>query len=172
MPFFIDFELQKVTLGPQKSLKFIELLSKIEVSPFPTRVAFWARFWTHLASILGAFRPPRWLKTLLESVLDWPRAVQEHFFSAPEASKSVPRAFQERSTSPWKPHLSRPSLFQSSKSPPRGLQDASRAHLANILAQFWSHFKAILEPCLEPFFAERSSAKGPPPKVPGPAECA
>ena len=39
-----------------------------------------------------------------------------------EASRSVPRGFHERPISPWKPPLSRPSIFESSKRPPRGLQ--------------------------------------------------
>ena len=53
---------------------------------------------------------------------DGPRALQN-------APKSAPGRFQERPISPWKPPLSRPSLFNSSNTPPRGLQDASRASL-------------------------------------------
>ena len=60
------------------------------------RVASWARFWALLASLSGAFWPPRWLKHVLEIVLDRPRAVQEHFFAASEASKSATRGLQEQ----------------------------------------------------------------------------
>ena len=53
---------------------------------------------------------------------DGPRALQN-------APKSAPGRFQERPIGPWKPPLSRPSLFNSSNTPPRGLQDASGASL-------------------------------------------
>ena len=48
-----------------------------------------------MGSFLGAFGPLRSLKPVLETLLDRPRAVQEHFFSALEASKSTSRGLQE-----------------------------------------------------------------------------
>ena len=66
---------------------------------------------------------------------------------APKASKSAPRGVQERPIRPWKPPFGLSSLFKGSKRPPRGLQDASRAHLAAMLAPFWSHFGAISKRC-------------------------
>ena len=70
--------------------------SKIEVSQFSVQVAWGPRFWTLWASLLGAFWPPRWLKTLLEFLLDRPGAVQDYFFSAFKPSKSAPRGLQDR----------------------------------------------------------------------------
>ena len=57
------------------------------VLPFSARVASGARFGTLPGSILGA----RSLATVLRSLLACPRAAQEYFCSAPEASKSAPR---------------------------------------------------------------------------------
>ena len=99
-PFCLDFDLQRVTPGPQKTRKSAVLSSKIKVSTFLARVASWGRFWTLLGSFLGAFWPPRRLKPVLEFFLERPRAEREHFFSAPEASKSLPSGFQEASRLP------------------------------------------------------------------------
>ena len=107
---------------------------------FSARVAFWTRCWTLLASLSGAFWPPRWLKPLLEFLLERPRAVQDFFFQPQQRPK-------ERPISPWKPPLGRPSLFKSSKRSPRGLQKASRANLAAMLVPFWSHIGAISKRC-------------------------
>ena len=68
--------------------------------PFSAGVASGARFGTLPGSVLGAFWPSRWLKPLLEFLLERPRAVQEHFFPVPEPSKSAPRGLQDRSKRP------------------------------------------------------------------------
>ena len=103
-----------------------------------------ARFWSLLGSLLGAFWPLRWLKPVLEFFWERPRAVQEFFCSAPEASKSAPRGVQERPVSPWKPPFGRPSLFKGSKRPPRGLQGPFRSHVGTILEPFCSHMELSL----------------------------
>ena len=53
--FYIDFDLQKETPGPQKSFKSFVLCSSCVVFSISARIASWARFWTLLASFLGAF---------------------------------------------------------------------------------------------------------------------
>ena len=70
------------------------------ISTLSARVASGIRCWTLPRFLLGRFWPPTWLKTVLEFVLERPRAVQEHSFSAPGPSKSAPRALQERSRRP------------------------------------------------------------------------
>ena len=94
------------------------------VSPFGARIACGTRFGTLPGSVLGAFWPSKWLKTVLESVSERPRAVQVHLFSSPEASESNPRGLQERSKRP-------PGALQEacespggSKMRPRALQGA------------------------------------------------
>ena len=109
---------------------------------FSTRVASWTRFWTLLASLSGAFWPPRWLKPVLEFFLERPRAVQDYF-----GPKIDPRGAQERPISHWKPPLGRPSLFKGSKRPPGDVQEASGAHLAAMLAPFGSHLGTIWKRC-------------------------
>ena len=56
-------------------------------------------------SILGAFWPPRWLKSIFKFVLERPRADQEYFFSALEASKSAPRGIQDAFSSHQAPQM-------------------------------------------------------------------
>ena len=82
---------------------------------FPVQEASVAPFGSLLGLLWATFGRPGGLQ-------DGPRALQN-------APKSAPGRFQERPISPWKPPLSRPSLFNSSNTPPRGLQDASRASL-------------------------------------------
>ena len=137
---------------------------------FSARVAIWTRFWTLLASLLGACWPPRWLKPLLEFLLERPRAVQDFFFQPQERPKRLPRApHKPLEVPPWptKPFL---ELQEPSKSPPRGLQGQFGSHLGAILEQFlepfWSNFKVMLPPCWSRFLAECSFAKGPASKVP------
>ena len=134
--FFVDFELPKVTPGPQTpSSRFRHF--QLE-SPFGLKCL------TLLVPILGAFRPPISLKTVLGPVLDRPRAVQEHFFSAPEDSKSDPQP-------PAPPEPTKPlqSLQEVSKRLPRDLQSPVCRYVFTILDQF----EAMLAPCLEPFLA-------------------
>ena len=142
---------------------------------FSARVAFWTRFWTLLASLSGAFWPPRWLKPLSEFLLERPRAVQEFFF----CPKSDPRGFQERPKAPESPPLADQALFRAprdlqepSKRLPRGLQGQFGSHFGTILDPFWSNFEAMLPPCWSRFLAEGSFAQGPQSNTPGPAECA
>ena len=51
-----------------------------------------------------------------------PRCVENGPRELQDAPKNGPRASQERPISPWKPPLSRPSIFKSSKRRPRGPQ--------------------------------------------------
>ena len=125
MPFYIDFDLQKAPPGPQKSRKSIEKAMVFEEFAFRARVASWARFWTLLGSVLGAFWPPRWLKPVLEFLLERPRAHQEYFFSASEASNSVPRgARRVKKGSKKGPIL---EAFLAPKRLPRGSPEASKS---------------------------------------------
>ena len=80
-----------------KSKNFVRRPQSFMVFPFPTPVASGIRFWTFPGSVLGAFWPSRWLKPLLELLLDRPRAVQDYFFSVLMPSKSAPRGLQDRS---------------------------------------------------------------------------
>ena len=93
MPFYIDVDTQKSTPGPLKSVNYYFKKAMIfEENTFSARVAFWTRFWTLLASLSGAFWPPRWLKPLLEFLLERPRAVQDFFFRLQERPKRLARA--------------------------------------------------------------------------------
>ena len=98
------------------------------ISLFSARVASGTRFGILPGSVLGAFSPSRWLKPLLEFLLDRPRAVQENFFSVLEPSKSVPRGLQDRSKRPAR------GQPRSSKRPPG-------SHFAFILLPFWIPFR-------------------------------
>ena len=95
-PFGIDFCFQEDAAAPQKCKNFVRRPSDFEVVRFSARVAIRTRFWTLPGSIMITIWPP---KTILEFVLERPRAVQEHFFSALEASESCPRRLQESSRS-------------------------------------------------------------------------
>ena len=64
---------------------------------FLAQAAFSTRLWTLLASISGAFWPPRWLKPIPLAVSRWPWRVHHYFFWPPEASRRPPGAFQEAS---------------------------------------------------------------------------
>ena len=122
MQFYIDFNSSKKTPGPQQSLKSIRKTVFFEEIVFSARS--WTRCSTLLASISGAFWPPRWLKPVSESVLERPRADQEDFFW----SKSRPRAYQE-----------------ASKTAPRGLQQAKKLQEASGLPVV-THFASMLDP--------------------------
>ena len=62
-------------------------------------------------------------------------------------ARRPPRGVQERPIRLWKPPLRRPSFFKGSKRRPRDLPEASRAHLAAILAPFWTNVEAISMRC-------------------------
>ena len=98
--FWIRFGLQKESPGPQNALFFIENQTLVfEEITFSARVASWTRFWTLLASLSGAFWPPRWLKPVLEFLLERPRAVQDYFFgSAPWPTKPWPQQSREETS--------------------------------------------------------------------------
>ena len=112
-PFWTPCWSHSEPLGPGKSSKFVVLCTIFEFSAFSDRVVFGPRFGHILDPILGAIWPLLSLKTVLELVLERPRASQEHFGSALEASKSSPRGHQEASRLPRR-------LQELSKSPPRG----------------------------------------------------
>ena len=95
--FLDDFGLHKEASGPQKSRNFVRRPQSFVVLPFSARVASGIRFWTLLASLLGSFWLPRWLKPLLENLSERPRAVSNNVFSVPRASKSAPRGKKEPS---------------------------------------------------------------------------
>ena len=89
-----------------------------------------------------------------------PRADPSLLFSAPRASKSAPRGVQERFIRLWKASFGLPSLFQGLKRPPGRLQEASRAHLAAMLAVFWSNFATHSKRCCH-HVGHASSLKAP-----------
>ena len=100
--FCIDFGPLKVTPGPQKSMKSIEKTMVFEEIAFSAQVASWTRFWTLLASLWGAFWLLRWLKPVLEFLLERPRAVQDNFFRPQDRSKRHPRASRKPlEAPPW-----------------------------------------------------------------------
>ena len=80
IPFYIDFDSQKATLGPQKQRIIQKKTILFAEITFSARVASGTRFGTLPGSVLGAFWPSRWLKPLLEFLLERPRAVQEICF--------------------------------------------------------------------------------------------
>ena len=96
-PFWTPFWQRKGGLGPQKSSKSYVLCATFVILPFSAPLAFGPRFGPLFGTLLGAFWPPRWLKPVLELVLDRPRVDQEHFLSAPDGSKSAPRGQKEGS---------------------------------------------------------------------------
>ena len=125
-------------------MKNIEKTMVFEEIMFSARVASRARFWTLLASLLGAFWPPRWLKPVLEFLLERPRAVQDTFFWL----KNVLEIFQEPPRADQDTFFSAP---EASKRPPRGLQEA-KGRLNRFLdspsglqQRSGSHFGPILE---------------------------
>ena len=106
------------------------------ILPLSAPVASGTRFWTLPGSVLRAFWPSRWLKPLLEFLLERSRAAQEHFFPALEASKSSPRALQDASRLPR-------GLQELSKSSPRGFRIDFGAILEAFGEPFWSYLRKI-----------------------------
>ena len=93
---------------------------------FSAQVASGTRFWNLLGSVLGAFWPSRWLKPLLEFLLERPGIVQEYFFSVLEPSKSAPKGLPDRSKRPARgQEASREPfdpIWMQQKPSPKGLQ--------------------------------------------------
>ena len=79
-------------------------------------------------------------------------------------ARRPPRGVQERPIRLWKPPLRRPSFFKGSKRPPRDLQEASRAHLAAILAPCLINVEAISMRCCH-HVGHVSSLKAPSPRA-------
>ena len=101
-----------------------------------------------LASLWGAFWPPRWLKTVLKFFQDPPRADPYNFFSAPRASKSGPRGLQEAK-----------GCLNRFLTPPSGLQDRFWSDLGAILEPFWTHVGVIFELCWSFLSSQKISSK-------------
>ena len=105
------------------------------VSSFSARDASGIRFWTFSGSVLGGFWPSRWLKPLLEILLERPRADQEELCSVLEPSKSPPEAPR-----------SAPRGLRETTSLPRQLQESprdSKNDFGAILGSILEHFGAI-----------------------------
>ena len=81
---------------------------------FSALVAFWTRFWTLLASLSGAFWPPRWLKPVFNCSWSGQEPIHMIFFRLQEP----PRALQEAS---------------------KRLSEGFRVEYAN-RTPFWTHF--------------------------------
>ena len=109
---------------------------------FSAQVASWTRFWTLLAPLWRAFWPSRWLKTLLELLLEGPSAVQEHLFFDLGA-------LQERSKRP-------PGALQDAFRRPRGSQRLPGSHFGSMWLPFGTHSGSILDP----FFNHLGSLAG------------
>jgi len=125
---------------------------------------FWTSIWDPPGLLLGGYLAPGNAETSLLGGL-WPSKSRfQLLFWAPKASKSAPRGIQERPIRPWKPSSGLSSLFKSSKRPPRALQEASRAHVATILAPFWTNVEAISMRCC-PHVGHVSSLKAPSPRA-------
>ena len=135
-PFLINFDLQRAAPGPQKPLKSIEKQWFLKKSRFELESPLGLDVGPPLASLLGAFWPPRWLKPVLEFLLDRPRAVQEHFFPAPEPSRNAPRAIRKPLETPPEP-----------AKPFQRLQEASKRPPGPIWHTFWNHSGAISKLC-------------------------
>ena len=121
------------------------------------RVASWSPFWTLLASLLGAFWPPRWLKPVLEFLLERPRAVQEYFFRPQERPKSRPRASRKPLDAPPWPTEPSPGLQEAPERPPGPIWHPCWLHFGAIWQPCWHHFATILEPCWSHFEASLPS---------------
>ena len=91
-PFGSRFDPKTEAMGPCKSTNFVRRPQMCVILPFSARVASGTQFWTLPGSVLGGFWPPRWLKPLLEFLLERPRAVQAFFFRPQERPKRLPRA--------------------------------------------------------------------------------
>ena len=104
------------------------------VSPFSARDASGTRFWTLPGSVLGGFWRSRWLKPLLEILLERPRADQEEFCSVLEPSKRPPEAPR-----------SAPRGLRETTRLPRQLQELSK----RLQDRFWSHFGIHIGTILE-----------------------
>ena len=89
-PFYIDFDAQKEPPGPRQSLKFIELSSKIKVSPLSAG----SSYSNPLGHPLGALLAPNWLPRWPQEP---PRRPQDGSKTHQDASKQAPGALQDPS---------------------------------------------------------------------------
>ena len=87
-PFYIDLGAQKEPPGPQKSLKFIELLSKIKVSPLSAG----SSYSNPLGHPLDALLAPNWLPRWPQEP---PRRPGDGSKTHQDASKQAPGALQD-----------------------------------------------------------------------------
>ena len=76
-PFGTHFWLPKVSSGPKKKLKSLQLSVILVVSPFSAWTAFGLHFWTLLGPFWEGIWPPRWLKSVSSAPLGRPRADQD-----------------------------------------------------------------------------------------------
>ena len=129
-------------------------------SQFSARIVFGPGFGTLLGFFWEGIWPPGNSKSVSSVPSGRPRADPRLLFSAPRASKSAPRGVQERFIRLWKASFGLPSLFQGLKRPPGRLQEASRAHLAAMLAVFWSNFATHSKRCCH-HVGHSSSLKAP-----------
>ena len=107
------------------------------VSPFGDRVANRLRgpVWDLPGLPFGTLLALKMADNCLEFVLERPRAVQVHLFSAPEASKGVPRGLQEHSKRPVRAQETPRCVREPSREqfgPPRGPQNLPNR------AQIWT----------------------------------
>ena len=91
MPVYIEFDPQNRPRGLKNQWLLFKTIHFEDIA-FSFQVVSWTRFWTLLASVSGAFWPPRWLKPVLEFLLERPRAVQDFFFRPQRRPKRRPRA--------------------------------------------------------------------------------
>jgi len=134
-PYYIDVDLQKEVPEPQKPLNFIEKTMVFEEIAFSVRIASSTPFWTLLASISGAFWPPRPAQERPRPLQERPRRLQDRPRSAQDASKTTPRAAKRPPR----------ALQESSKRASRG-QDAPGGLQEAIWKQFRHNFGAMLGP--------------------------
>ena len=99
---------------------------------FSARVASSTPFWTLLASISGAFWPPRWLKPIPPAASRRPWRVHHYFFGSPEPSRNLQG-----------PSKRLPRMLPQ----PKMLQDGSKMAPGSIWEPVWPYLAAILGPC-------------------------
>ena len=101
---------------------------------------FWSQFWDRLGPPFGHPFGPQAIRNRSPRR---PWAGQEPIKISFCRPRTAPRAPQEASKSaPYAPGRP-PWPYQAFLSAPRGFQETSRAHLAAMLASFWSYFGAI-----------------------------
>ena len=125
-------------------------------------IRFWNQFKDPPGTLLGAHLALRQCETSLLGALGPAKSRSQQCFLGPEglqeASKSAPYA-------PGSLHLADQASSRAPKRPPRALQEASRAHLAAILASFCINFETISMLCC-PHVGHASSLKAPSSEIP------